>query len=427
MSTSFQISVRTIQKTALLLFAATVPYAVPAQTVPAAGQRNVADEVRVYFPVNKTTIEINYQGNNRELARLKKILGDAGVAARVDSIVVNAYSSPEGGSLNNSRLAAERAGAVKAYIVQNFPKVNSAKIVVRSHVSDWKDIKNLLENDRSVPNRDEALRILSSNLADAQMSAQLKALGGGATLRYITAHYAKSLRYATGVVFHLEGGTKVEHQTDTVYVQKVVEKVVEKVNTIEVCRDEWVKKPLFAVKTNLLFDMATVLNAEIEIPMGKRWSTAWEYHFPWWLLKNKQYAIESLGGNLEIRLWLGNRENRPQLTGWFLGVHGGGGYYDFEWDRKWGYQGEYWMAGLVAGYAHTINKSGSLRFEYELGAGYLQSRYRKYEPKFGLDSEWHLIRQHSGVEKWIGPTRAKISLVWMLNHGKYRKNTKTSF
>ncbi|MFR6633973.1 MAG: hypothetical protein ACLUQ6_02035 [Alistipes onderdonkii] len=35
----------------------------------------------------------------------------------------------------------------------------------------------------------------------------------------------------------------------------------------------FVRKPLLAVKSNLLFDLASALNVELEVPMmGKRWS-----------------------------------------------------------------------------------------------------------------------------------------------------------
>ena len=46
---------------------------------------------------------------------------------------------------------------------------------------------------------------------------------------------------------------------------------------------EFVKKPLFAAKTNLLFDAMTVLNVEVEVPIRKHWSIAGEWIFPWWL------------------------------------------------------------------------------------------------------------------------------------------------
>ena len=63
-------------------------------------------------------------------------------------------------------------------------------------------------------------------------------------------------------------------------------------------------KPLFALKTNLLFDLLSGLNVEVEVPIGKHFSLAGEWIFPWWLWEKKQYALEILNGNLELRYWL---------------------------------------------------------------------------------------------------------------------------
>jgi len=178
---------------------------------------------------------------------------------------------------------------------------------------------------------------------------------------------------------------------------------------------DWDNTPLFALKTNLLFDAVSALNIEVEIPFGNRWSVSTEYIFPWWLWENRQIAFEMLNFNIEGRLWIGYRAYKKELTGWYMGLYAGGGYFDFEWKDK-GYQGEFFIAtGLSAGYAHTIGQSGNWRMEYGLGVGIIHINYREYAPRFGSDGEWHLIRQSDGQHFWLGPTKAKVSLVWMIN------------
>ena len=182
------------------------------------------------------------------------------------------------------------------------------------------------------------------------------------------------------------------------------------------------RKPLFALKTNLLYDVVTVANLELEIHIGKRISVLAEYNFPWWLMQNKQYCLEITNINLETRYWLSHRDNCPRLTGWFSGIYVGGGYYDIELGDK-GYQGEsYISAGLTGGYSHWLGKKGNFRMEYSLGAGYFNTQYREYNPVYGSDDSWHLIRQRNGNFSWIGPTRAKISLVWTF----YRNSNKSN-
>lgn len=178
-------------------------------------------------------------------------------------------------------------------------------------------------------------------------------------------------------------------------------------------------KPLFALKTNLLFDAASALNVEVEVPIKNRWSVLGEWIFPWWTFDNdksdsRRHRFQLLNFNLEGRYWLGNRDTHAPLTGYFGGLYAGAGLFDFEWDRK-GYQGEFFIAaGVSGGYAHSIAKN--LRLEYSLGIGYMKIRYNSYEAIYKNDQRWHAMRKESGRQSWFGPTRAKVSLVWMIHY-----------
>lgn len=176
--------------------------------------------------------------------------------------------------------------------------------------------------------------------------------------------------------------------------------------------------PPFALKTNLLFDLASALNVEIEFPIRERFSVAADWVFPWWTQDNgradsKRSRLQLLNGNLEGRYWFGNREKKRLLNGWFAGLYAGGGLYDVEWKGK-GVQGEFFIAaGVSGGFAHKISRHLSL--EYALGVGVMRTDYRTYEAHFCLDDTWYPIRQKRGRYTWIGPTRAKVSLVWLIN------------
>lgn len=176
-----------------------------------------------------------------------------------------------------------------------------------------------------------------------------------------------------------------------------------------------------ALKSNLLYDLVAAPNIALEVPMGDRWSVAGEWIFPWWTTcnsdaeDNPRNTYQLLNGNLELKYWLGDRSRRDLLTGWSVGLYAGGGLYDLEYETK-GYQGEFFIAsGVMCGFAHPINSSRSLRLEYSLGVGFLQTDYRYYEEHYGVNGEWHTIHMLSGRYSWIGPTSAKVSLVWLLN------------
>ncbi len=179
-----------------------------------------------------------------------------------------------------------------------------------------------------------------------------------------------------------------------------------------------VYKPVFAIKTNLLFDAATLLNVEFEVPVGRRLSFAGEWIFPWWTLDNKsvnsmRHRLQLLSASVEGRVWFGNRTVRPKLTGLFSGIYTSGGLYDFEYSKK-GYQGEFFLTtGLSIGYSHSIGNN--LQLEYSVGVGYLETDYRYYEAFWGVDERWHPIRKQNGTLTLFAPTKARVSLVWILN------------
>ena len=173
------------------------------------------------------------------------------------------------------------------------------------------------------------------------------------------------------------------------------------------------RRPLLALKTNLLFDAALMPNVEIEVPVGKRWSVNGEYAFPWWQFDRGKYCMQVLMGGLEGRYWLGSRksrEDREVLTGHFLGLYAGGGKYDLQWGEK-GYQGEFFIAaGVSYGWATRIARH--LHLEFNIGIGLLRTDSRHYHAR---DNYQTLLWQENGKYTWFGPTKAKISLVWLLN------------
>ena len=168
-----------------------------------------------------------------------------------------------------------------------------------------------------------------------------------------------------------------------------------------------------ALKTNLLYDGVSVANFGIEAPIRDRWSVAFDWVCPWWSDYESQKYLQLLYGNLEGRYWFGNREKKAQLTGFFAGVAVGGGLYDLMSDPLNGIQGEFSTCGAVAGFAHALNSSKTLRLEYELGFGWMGTEYVKY---WWDEYDYTLIAPspQSWKTTWFGPTKVQLSLVYML-------------
>lgn len=420
--------------------------------------------LRLNFRQSDALLLKDYRGNDLAIATLTRLL-DKNSVERISSICITGSASPEGNQHKNEILALERAKSLRNYIYWKSPTFDRTLVSIAANTDFCVAWLRAVERDTLVPRRDHILDILRSQASVATKWANIKLLKGDATA-YTEQMIFPYLRNSVSCIVLLKPLTEQQaaktpenpSPTDGTYTDNpcTVESEIpasditdtpEPVSTpaitsptpdqitstsplsdstnsaqvsslaIESSRLLLLpRKPLrVALKTNLLFDAATMLNLELEIPIGERWSVAGEVIVPWWLSNNKQHCLQLMSGNIEGKYWFGSRQNRPQLTGWFAGLYVGGGYYDLEWNRT-GYQGEFFIAlGMSGGYAHTINRRGTLRMEYTLGIGYMQTDYRKYEAKIGYDDVWHLYRRESGTYKWLGPTRLKISLVWMLD------------
>lgn len=167
----------------------------------------------------------------------------------------------------------------------------------------------------------------------------------------------------------------------------------------------------FAVKTNLLFDLTTALNVELEFPIRNKVSLMLEHNFPWWLpvFGDKHYAMELLRTGIEARYWFGDRKAAPILTGWFVGAYGSADYYDIEWDNR-GWQGETFLDfGVSGGYSFRIAENW--RIETSLGLGYFRSNYTEYDHRLDVGL---LVYQKDDTFTWIGPTKLKCSISWII-------------
>lgn len=385
----------------------------------------------------------DYRGNKSSFEKLAEYLAPDKINM-IDKIIITGSYSPEGVLEHNINLASKRAASVRSYISYSYPHVNRGLIQMDSQSNALAEFVAAVTEDQMVPRRDKVLEILHSNSSMATKWANIKLLQGDPAT-YIEQKMFSELRSAVSFLivmkpklsaaipeplaksamtlsdsltvhkFRAEAGKTGTDRTNTEPSVKRVSDMMVKSPAMPK-KIDYIRKPLFAAKTNLLFDAATLLNVELEVPIGKRWSVAAEWVFPWWLWEDKQNCLQMGAANIEGKYWFGNRNDKEQLTGWFAGLYVGGGYYDLEWNKV-GYQGEFFIAaGISAGYAHTIAKN--LRLEYSLGIGYMQTHYRKYDAEQQLDGQWNLYRSGNGIYTWIGPTRARVSLVWIINGRK---------
>ena len=167
----------------------------------------------------------------------------------------------------------------------------------------------------------------------------------------------------------------------------------------------------FMIKTNLLYDLATAANIELEFPVARKWSIAADFMFPWWQDNNNQHTLRILRGTLTGKYWFKDidlRAERPK--GWYLGAFYSGGKFDVQYDKK-GYEGDcYLSGGISTGYAHPVGKHFAM--EYSLGAGYFKADYEKYTSISGSDNKFVRRIEKKDDYNYIGLSDLKVSLIW---------------
>lgn len=303
------------------------------------------------------------------------------------------------------------ARAEKYAAVQDTCKV-STQLMMQPQT--WSHIYQWVMNDHRMPGREEALTLIAYHFGNFEKLVSLLGyLDRGLPYAYLSEHHFPKLEKLK-VLAQLKD-TRIAKPTAAPPPRPAVSVPMHNMQPVPrpvVAKEkkrEFEHKTELAIKNNLLYDLALAPNLEIELPIGRRWSLNTEYKCPWWSSGSKDFCYQLLSGGAEVRYWLGNRKKRDRLTGHFLGLYAEGGVYDFQFDEDKGYRGDYYGAGgLTYGYTHRLARH--LALEFSLGIGYLTTDYRKYTTYRG-----DLIWQSSGRYHFVGPTKAKVSLVWLIN------------
>ncbi len=391
--------------------------------------------LKLYFRQGGTKIEAPYKTNAIELKKLDSLISvtqqDSTLA--IKQFELRSGASPEGSSVVNKRMVLERLNAL-AQLVKQKTTLPEKLVDLQSSQIDWSLLRALVA-ESDMLHQTEVLQIIDyvpERINDKQgrwidgRRKRLMDLKGGKPYNYLLTHFFPLMRYAEIMLtLYTKEPTPKAQEQQVNRPEEVVEKeFVADTVTVDAIGPLLIKerKPLFAIKTNLLYDAVTALNVEIEVPIGKRWSVSGEWVFPWWQAPKADLTLEFMSGHGAVKYWFGDRAYKEVLTGWSLGAYGGAGKYDLQLFNVNGEQGEFVDFGLQAGFAHKIGKA--LRLEYAIGVGYVQNDFKKYDKvndtKYGNIKVFRYPWE-TKQRQWIGPTSAKISLVWLLNYQTTKK------
>lgn len=370
-----------------------------------------------YFRFDNAQIDLNYRSNQLAMEQLRMFLRDS-IMDHSLPVRIIAYASPEGEIAYNIALAQRRLNNLNRFLHAAFPEFTQLDILLINGQLNWGGLKDeLIAGKQENKLNQKILNILIQNTSDQMIDESLQQQLSQTEYRALVRNYFPSLRVGEvelpfyKSLGYYENPFNLNAYSDSLLYTSALNADAVSIAGLDIPYKRRIQP--FALKTNMLFDLASALNVELEVPLAKRWSIAGEWMFPWWLSDSHQRCLEILSGTLEGKFWFPSKMNTSpynDLTGWYTGLYAGGGLYDIEWDKV-GYQGEFYLAaGISAGYAHKISRTLSL--EYGIGIGFLRTNYRKYKAQTDDNGDWHLYKQKTGRYSYLGPTKVKVSLVW---------------
>ena len=375
-----------------------------AQVFTKSAQKSIVG-IEVHFRLDKYNLDLDYMGNTASLQNFANKIDSIGLE-RIDSVVIVSQSSPEGVYEHNVKLSKNRAKTMRTYIENKHPELKQ-KLFVHPDGESWKQLRDYVVKDTKLKDttKEKILAIIDADINIGTKKWRMQQLP---VYRYLLATYYKRIRNSMFCILYYNEipvppapEPEPEPEPEPTYEWPVI--------PVPSAFKE--SQTVLALKTNLLYDLATALNFEIEIPIGKRWSIMVEDVFPWWHGGNK-WAFQMWEMGIEGRYWFKRTDAREVLTGHFIAPYVMSAKYDFQWRRDVNYQGEYWSAGLTYGYAMPIGKRFNL--EFSASFGYLSTAYVHYNPSDGYGE---LVKDpyRQGRLGYVGPTKLKASLVMPLD------------
>lgn len=390
-------------------------------------------EVCIGFPVGNSTLDTAYGDNAMRLSEVVSFLESVKKDSTLELVEVSfcGSASPEGGFAINRELAEKRRNSLERYVRERVSLPDGIISRPEGFIA-WERLAELVEVS-DMPHKEEAVDVLRNVpkftydnkgvLVDSRKK-HLMELQYGRTWHYMHKHFFDQIRNASVILVTVRQKPVIEEKTvvkeePVVPVPTDTTSVVEKTDTVVAVSPETSKPFYMALKTNMLYDVLAVPNIGVEFYLGKNWSISGNWMYGWWKKNSSHRYWRIYGGDIAVRYWFGKKASEKPLTGHHVGVYGQAFTYDFEWGGK-GYMGgepggtlwdkTNYAAGVEYGYSLPV--ANRLNIDFTLGVGYWGGKYYTYTPLDG-----HYVWQATKNRHWFGPTKAEISLVWLLGRG----------
>lgn len=399
-------------------------------------------QTKIDYVVNITEINPKYHDNTRELAKIGQSIDSvrSDTANTITNITIKGYASPEGPYDNNVRLAKGRSQSLTSHIADTY-NIPRSMMHVDYQPEDWEGLRDSVMAS-NLPHKAEILAAIDNTSLNHDLDEKLRVIKRQwpKDYAYILKNFMPYLRHSDYTINYRRRIVHTrEGLTDTLW---TLPQGGELQPPTEARLNPF--RPWFALKTNLLFDALLAPNFEIEVPFGRyrQWSIMVEDWFPWWLFNrnSKQagnpyrlfgvpyYTNKAKGYRTAYEVWMIGVELRrwfsrcwgdqPLMTGHFVGLYLSSGKYDIEW-KSTGDQGEFVSAGATWGYSWLLSRRWNLEVSASLGV--LWGPQRHYRGEY---DDTHLIWKENRNFFYAGPTKLKLSLVWLIGNSLKKNHRK---
>ena len=347
--------------------------------LPAMAQQKADTTYTFRFVPQKDMFYVPWNGNDTELARLLECI-EKNKATILDGklpLLVDGYCNSLGSETENLATAKIRANRVKSELIIR-AEIKEENFITRNHATEGDfvtvrltiPVKETAATDAEAEARRkaEAERLEAEKRAEQERLAEEQRKAEEARLAAEKAEAEKAAQQNT--LADMPSETKITNDYH------------------------------LSLRANLLRWATLTPDLGLEWRICPSWGiavngswTSWS-----WSDKDRRYALWEVAP--EVRYYMGEKK------AWYLGAMFKAGQFNYKLSET-GKQGDLMGGGITAGYQLRLNKA--LDLDFNLGLGYLNADYEKYEVIDGVR-----VRKGSETKDWWGPINAGVTLVWKL-------------
>lgn len=348
-------------------------------TFPVIAQQKADTTYTFRFVPQKDMFYVPWNGNDTELARLLECI-ENNKTTILDGklpLLVDGYCNSLGSEAENLATAKIRANRVKSELITR-AKIKEENFITRNHATEGDFVTVRLtvpvketaatDADTEARRKAEAERLEAEKRAEQERLAEEQRKAEEARLAAEKAEAEKAAQQNT------LADTPSETKTPTDYHLSLRANLLRWATLTPDLGVEWRICPSCGIAVN------------------GSW-TSWS-----WSDKDRRYALWEVAP--EVRYYMGEKK------AWYLGAMFKAGQFNYKLSET-GKQGDLMGGGITAGYQLRLNKA--LGLDFNLGLGYLNADYEKYEVIDGVR-----VRCGNETKDWCGPINAGVTLVWKL-------------